>query len=156
MPLLLASCASDDGLMFHEGDQAFADPDIGTDSEEEGDDEDNDARCKVSIRSGALQEKVAAVLSPSPSPTPTLTPSPSPSPSPPSLSLSLSPDPANPGDLADPALPCFQVATIGTLCGCVGEPMVPYIEKTLLALEHLAEYTHTPSPSPSPSPSPLP
>jgi len=66
MPLLLATCASDDGVVVSGADtDSFGNKIVEDDEEisdsEEDDTEDNQRRLKFSIRSGALDEKVAAV-----------------------------------------------------------------------------------------------
>lgn len=66
MPLLIATCASDDGLVVNQEDtDAFGnkiEEEISdSDPDDEDDDEGMNRRVKFSIRSGALDEKIAAV-----------------------------------------------------------------------------------------------
>lgn len=69
MPLLLASLASDDGLVVSGGDEdnmfgggAAGFDDSGDDEDDEGDEGDDGKRLRFMIRSGALDEKLAAVI----------------------------------------------------------------------------------------------
>lgn len=60
MPLLLATCRSNDGVVIQGNDGAFGEDNYeGSDSDD--DEEDDYRRLKFTIRSGALDEKVAAV-----------------------------------------------------------------------------------------------
>lgn len=99
MPLLLATCASDDGVVINQEDtDAFGnkidEEEISDSEEDEGDDEEGKRRLKFSIRSGALDEKIAAV------------------------------------------------DTISTIVNVVGEPLLPYLDKTVDLLSELSEYPH--------------
>jgi len=99
MPLLLATCASDDGVVIDQdntdafGNKIDEEEISDSDQDDEGD-EEGKRRLKFSIRSGALDEKIAAV------------------------------------------------DTISTIVNVVGEPLLPYLDKTVDLLSELSEYPH--------------
>lgn len=97
MSFLLATCHSDDGVVIYSKKGALGDdPEMSDpDDEEDLDDfEDESKRLNFSIRTGALDEKVAAVT------------------------------------------------CMATIVESVGKPWLPYLEKSLTALDELQEYPH--------------